>query len=118
YIGVLGLDFHVFFSVDYMVYHGKWVSCFMRERDGGKKDSNRLRAKKIGDERADIGKHMSGDSSQTVNVPINSLGPVSFATLFKGEPSRKTVNFCTSLAPTGNGVDVAISSDSVRVVRA
>ncbi|GJY79540.1 hypothetical protein Tco_0485341 [Tanacetum coccineum] len=67
--------------VDYMVYHGKWVSCFMRERDGGKKDSNRLRAKKIGDERADIGKHMSGDSSQTVNVPINSLGPVSFATL-------------------------------------
>ncbi|GJY36322.1 retrotransposon protein, putative, ty1-copia subclass [Tanacetum coccineum] len=45
-------------------------------------------AKKIGEKGADIGKHTSEDSSRAVL----------FATLLKGEPSRKTVNFGTLLA--------------------
>nr|GEU62777.1 hypothetical protein [Tanacetum cinerariifolium] len=47
---------------------------------------------------------------------IASYKAVLFATLLKGEPSRKTVNFHTLLARAGNRADVAISLESVRVV--
>ncbi|GKB18858.1 hypothetical protein Tco_0852781 [Tanacetum coccineum] len=36
-------------------------------------------------------------------------GSTSYAKLVTGEPSRKSVNFCTLIAPEGNGADLAIS---------
>ncbi|GKE79879.1 hypothetical protein Tco_1549879, partial [Tanacetum coccineum] len=66
-------------------------------------------AKKICEEGADIGKQTSGDSSQTVNVPINSSWPISFVILLKGEPSRKTVNFCPC---SKDGMNAMIENDA------
>ncbi|GJS25033.1 hypothetical protein Tco_0453665 [Tanacetum coccineum] len=43
-------------------------------------------------------------------------GPTSYAKLVTVEPSRKSVNFLTLLAPEGNGADVAISLESVRAI--
>ncbi|GJT63665.1 hypothetical protein Tco_1015145 [Tanacetum coccineum] len=43
-------------------------------------------------------------------------GPTLYAKLVTGEPSRKSVNFCTLLAPTGNGADVAILLESIRSI--
>ncbi|GJY05952.1 putative reverse transcriptase domain-containing protein [Tanacetum coccineum] len=45
------------------------------------------------------------------------LGPTSYAKLVTGESSRKSVNFHTLLGPAGNGVDVAISLESVRAIK-
>nr|GEZ97161.1 hypothetical protein [Tanacetum cinerariifolium] len=39
--------------------------------------------------------------------------PTSYAKLVTGEPSSESVNFRTLLAPTRNGVDIAISLESV-----
>ncbi|GKF48764.1 hypothetical protein Tco_0142015, partial [Tanacetum coccineum] len=41
-------------------------------------------------------------------------GPTSYAKLVTKEPSMKSANFCTLLAPTVNRADVAISLESVR----
>ncbi|GJY91064.1 hypothetical protein Tco_0506260, partial [Tanacetum coccineum] len=44
------------------------------------------------------------------------VGPVSFATLLKGDTSRKSVNFHTLVTPAGNGANVVISKESLFVV--
>ncbi|GKA16243.1 hypothetical protein Tco_0695990 [Tanacetum coccineum] len=63
------------------------------------------------------GKQMNEVLSITFNKPIvNSSRPISYAKLLNGESSGKTVNFRTLLAPASNGVAVAISMESVRVV--
>nr|GEU41862.1 retrotransposable element Tf2 [Tanacetum cinerariifolium] len=55
--------------------------------------------------------------SPTTNSPaLIRSEPTSYAKLVIGEPSRKSVNFCTLIAPGGNGADVAISLESIRVI--
>ncbi|GJR51034.1 hypothetical protein Tco_1401555 [Tanacetum coccineum] len=51
-------------------------------------------------------------------VPINVIDSptTSYAKLVTGEPSRKSVNFCTLIASTGNGADVAILVEFVRAI--
>ncbi|GJS40288.1 zinc finger, CCHC-type containing protein [Tanacetum coccineum] len=49
------------------------------------------------------------------SCPILS-GPTSYAKLLTSEPSRKSVNFGTLIALARNGVDVAISLESVRAI--
>ncbi|GJY68006.1 zinc finger, CCHC-type containing protein [Tanacetum coccineum] len=46
---------------------------------------------------------------------VNTKGPVLFAKLVTDEPCRIFINFCPLIAPAGNGADVAISMESVRV---
>ncbi|GKC32427.1 hypothetical protein Tco_1039721, partial [Tanacetum coccineum] len=58
----------------------------------------------------------STDSGKDSNLANNTTRRVSFATLLKGEPIRKSINFRTLLASTGNGADVSISMEWVRVV--
>ncbi|GJY86501.1 nucleotide-diphospho-sugar transferase [Tanacetum coccineum] len=41
---------------------------------------------------------------------------VSFATKLKGDTTQKSVNFCTLIAPAGNGTDVAISLESIQAI--
>ncbi|GKA58953.1 hypothetical protein Tco_0758266 [Tanacetum coccineum] len=41
---------------------------------------------------------------------------VSFATLLKGDTTQKNVNFHTFVTPAGNGADVALPLESIRVV--
>ncbi|GKC27861.1 hypothetical protein Tco_1035155, partial [Tanacetum coccineum] len=43
---------------------------------------------------------------------VSLSGPTSYAKLVTGEPSRKSVNFRTLLAPAGNGAHVVISLES------
>nr|GEW15058.1 RNA-directed DNA polymerase, eukaryota, reverse transcriptase zinc-binding domain protein [Tanacetum cinerariifolium] len=63
------------------------------------------------------GKQTSEVLSITAKIPIvNSSGSISYAKLLNGEPSWKTINFHTLLAPVGNGADIAISMELVRVV--
>ncbi|GJW35203.1 ribonuclease H-like domain-containing protein [Tanacetum coccineum] len=45
-------------------------------------------------------------------VIASTLEPVSFATLLKGDPSQKSINFHPLLALVGNGADVVISKES------
>nr|GEY23434.1 hypothetical protein [Tanacetum cinerariifolium] len=45
-----------------------------------------------------------------------NVGPIWFATVLKGDTSRKSVNFCTLVTPAGNGVDVVDSKESVSFV--
>ncbi|GJX98787.1 hypothetical protein Tco_0355806 [Tanacetum coccineum] len=45
-------------------------------------------------------------------ITTNSKGPVLFDKLLTGEPSRKSINFCTLHWPTGNEADVDVSLDS------
>nr|GFA12394.1 hypothetical protein [Tanacetum cinerariifolium] len=49
------------------------------------------------------------------SAPISS-GPTSYAKLVTGEPSRKSVNFCTLFAPRGNRADVAIPIVTIRAI--
>nr|GEV20486.1 hypothetical protein [Tanacetum cinerariifolium] len=49
------------------------------------------------------------------SAPI-SFGPTSYAKLVTGEPSRKSVNFCTLFAPGGNRADVAIPIVTIRAI--
>ncbi|GKC18697.1 hypothetical protein Tco_1020847, partial [Tanacetum coccineum] len=58
----------------------------------------------------------ANDVIKGLDLSENNKGPVSFAKLVTGEPSRKSMNFCTLVAPTGNEVDVAISLESVRAI--
>ncbi|GJS63868.1 hypothetical protein Tco_0678432 [Tanacetum coccineum] len=44
------------------------------------------------------------------------FGPTSYAKLVTGEPSRKSVNFRTLIAPGANGVDVAIPVESILAI--
>nr|GEW16210.1 hypothetical protein [Tanacetum cinerariifolium] len=46
------------------------------------------------------------------NLAKINKGPVCFAMMVTGEPSRKIANFRTLMGPTGNGVDVFVSKDS------
>ncbi|GJS47946.1 copia protein, partial [Tanacetum coccineum] len=55
-------------------------------------------------------------SPTTDNSALIRSGPISYAKLFTGEPSRKSVNFCTLIASVGNGADVAIPLESVRAI--
>ncbi|GKE27813.1 hypothetical protein Tco_1443197, partial [Tanacetum coccineum] len=64
------------------------------------------------DVRADLAKLSSIDQSSSVDTSVgNSMGPVSYVKLLNGEQSRKFLNYCTLLAPTGNGADVIVSID-------
>ncbi|GJS51581.1 hypothetical protein Tco_0624943 [Tanacetum coccineum] len=58
----------------------------------------------------------ANDVIKGLDLSENNKGPVSFAKLVPSEPSRKSMNFCTLVAPTGNEVDVAISLESVRAI--
>ncbi|GJS96811.1 hypothetical protein Tco_0803779 [Tanacetum coccineum] len=72
---------------------------------------------KHNDDRTDLDKFSSLDSATTGNA---SFGPntrlVLYAKFFKGEPSRKNVNFHSLVAPTGNAGDVDLSLESVGLV--
>ncbi|GJS38889.1 hypothetical protein Tco_0563932 [Tanacetum coccineum] len=53
----------------------------------------------------------------TTNASLGSkTGHVSYAKLLNGEPSRKSVNFRTFIAPRGNGADVAIPLESIQAI--
>ncbi|GKD11724.1 zinc finger, CCHC-type containing protein [Tanacetum coccineum] len=47
---------------------------------------------------------------------LSFSGPTLYAKLVIGEPSRKSVDFCTLLAPAGNGANEATSLESVRAI--
>ncbi|GJT80281.1 hypothetical protein Tco_1054623 [Tanacetum coccineum] len=49
-------------------------------------------------------------------LTANDKGPLLFAKLVSGEPSRKLANFCTLLWPTDNGADVVVSLEFVRAI--
>nr|GEV71420.1 hypothetical protein [Tanacetum cinerariifolium] len=63
--------------------------------------------------------HKGDDINYNPNVettPSASLpNSVSFATLLKGDTSRKSANFHTLITPAGNGADVAVPLESIRV---
>ncbi|GJX43099.1 hypothetical protein Tco_0259775 [Tanacetum coccineum] len=59
---------------------------------------------------------LANDVTKGPVLTENTKGHVSFTKLVTGEPNRKNANFHTLLAPSGNGVDVAISLESVRAV--
>ncbi|GKC79275.1 hypothetical protein Tco_1130049 [Tanacetum coccineum] len=50
------------------------------------------------------------------NLNNTNAGPTLFATLLKGDTSRKSVNFCTLVTPASNGAHVVVSKESVYVV--
>ncbi|GJX81367.1 hypothetical protein Tco_0330848, partial [Tanacetum coccineum] len=69
------------------------------------------------EDEANIKKHTSVVSSNTLKVlVVRIMGPISYAKLVNGEPSRKSVNFRTLITMVGNGVDVAIPLDSIRAI--
>nr|GEV43678.1 hypothetical protein [Tanacetum cinerariifolium] len=59
---------------------------------------------------------LANDVTKWPILKKNTKGPVSFAKLVTDEPSRKKINLHTLLALSGNGADVTISLESVRVV--
>ncbi|GJT30397.1 hypothetical protein Tco_0910672 [Tanacetum coccineum] len=59
---------------------------------------------------------LANDVTKGPVLTENTKGPASFTKLVTGEPNRKNANFHTLLAPSGNGVDVAISLEFVRAV--
>ncbi|GKA02913.1 hypothetical protein Tco_0675694, partial [Tanacetum coccineum] len=64
-----------------------------------------------------VGNTLGNEASNLTSSPNgNSLTPISFATLVKGDTSRKVVNFRTLVTQAGNGTDVVISKESVCVV--
>ncbi|GKB09559.1 zinc knuckle CX2CX4HX4C containing protein [Tanacetum coccineum] len=68
---------------------------------------------KQADVRAELDKYPSLDSLTTGHASNEkNMGHGSFAKLFNANPTRKSVNFFTLLAPAGNGADVAISMES------
>ncbi|GJW70176.1 hypothetical protein Tco_0127093 [Tanacetum coccineum] len=58
----------------------------------------------------------ANDVTKGCVLTANTKGPLSFAKLGTGEPSRETVNFCTFIFSAGNRVNVAISLESVHAV--
>ncbi|GKF85119.1 hypothetical protein Tco_0250017 [Tanacetum coccineum] len=52
----------------------------------------------------------------TPTASASTLEFVSFATLLKGDMSRKLVNFYTLITPVGNGADLVVLKESVCVV--
>ncbi|GJS52103.1 hypothetical protein Tco_0625465 [Tanacetum coccineum] len=71
---------------------------------------------KLADVGAELDKNLSLNSSTTCHTSNgNNTGTGSFSKLFNATPTRKIINFCTLLAQAGNGVDVVISMESVRV---
>ncbi|GJZ74398.1 retrotransposon protein, putative, ty1-copia subclass [Tanacetum coccineum] len=79
---------------------------------------------RIGTQEGNVGKTPIDSNADPYigNVPINITDsptidlPTSYAKLVTREPSRKSVNFRTLLAPAGSGADVAISLESVRAI--
>ncbi|GKC17583.1 hypothetical protein Tco_1014365 [Tanacetum coccineum] len=64
-----------------------------------------------------VGNTLGNEAGNLTSSPNgNSLTPISFATLVKGDTSRKVVNFRTLVTPADNGADVVISKESVCVV--
>ncbi|GJV37900.1 hypothetical protein Tco_1410377 [Tanacetum coccineum] len=47
---------------------------------------------------------------------LTSSVPTSYAKLFTGDKSKKSVNFRTLITPMGNGVSVVVSVESIRVI--
>ncbi|GJS25948.1 heat shock cognate 70 kDa protein-like protein isoform X3 [Tanacetum coccineum] len=58
----------------------------------------------------------ANDVTKGPNLTDNTKGPVSFAKLVIGEPSWKTANFRTLFWLAGDGADVVVSLESVRVI--
>ncbi|GKD37336.1 retrovirus-related pol polyprotein from transposon TNT 1-94 [Tanacetum coccineum] len=56
------------------------------------------------------------ESHSTDNSASIRSGPTLYAKLVTCESSRKSVNFCTLIAPVGNGVDAAIHLESIRAI--
>nr|GEY61012.1 hypothetical protein [Tanacetum cinerariifolium] len=50
------------------------------------------------------------------NVIEKPKSPVSFAKLVTCDSSRKSVNFCTLVTPSGKGVDVVVPFESIRAI--
>ncbi|GKD25604.1 hypothetical protein Tco_1231818, partial [Tanacetum coccineum] len=66
---------------------------------------------------------VAAGNTKDVNVGQTSIRPTvdpnlgaSYAKLFTSESSRKSVNFCTIITPTGNGTDVAVPLKSIRAI--
>ncbi|GJY36081.1 hypothetical protein Tco_0421459 [Tanacetum coccineum] len=53
-----------------------------------------------------------GESTAILNEDNVTNSPTSYTKLVTGKPSRKSMNFCTLVAPARNRADVAISVDS------
>ncbi|GJR88877.1 hypothetical protein Tco_0212888 [Tanacetum coccineum] len=70
-------------------------------------NSNAERANTVGKESESLNSSPTGIASSHI---------VSFATLVKGDTSRKSVNFCTLITSTDNDADVFVSKESVCVV--
>ncbi|GJT86648.1 hypothetical protein Tco_1068365, partial [Tanacetum coccineum] len=62
------------------------------------------------------GLHAASNTLDYISRKLNEGGPIQYAKLINVEPSRKSVNFRTLLAPAGNVEDVAISMELVCVV--
>ncbi|GJX40773.1 putative reverse transcriptase domain-containing protein [Tanacetum coccineum] len=56
------------------------------------------------------------ESHTTDNSALIRPGPTLYAKLVSCESSRKSVNFCTLIAPVGNVVDAAIHLESIRAI--
>nr|GEW04801.1 hypothetical protein [Tanacetum cinerariifolium] len=55
-----------------------------------------------------------GQTPTSINVDPNK--GTSYANLFTGESSRKSVNFRTLITPVGNGIDVVVPMESIRAI--
>ncbi|GKC38645.1 hypothetical protein Tco_1051029 [Tanacetum coccineum] len=79
------------------------------ERNVEKEDSSSITAKIH-----DVERQILEASNDSIG---NCVGHVSYTKLLNCEEGRKSVNFCTLLAPTSNGADVSISLDSWPMVK-
>nr|GEW79338.1 hypothetical protein [Tanacetum cinerariifolium] len=64
-----------------------------------------------------VGPTLAGNgvvSSTAITMPTHGMS-ISYANV-TGEPSRKSVNFCTLITPIENGVDVLVPMDSIRAI--
>ncbi|GJV96428.1 putative reverse transcriptase domain-containing protein [Tanacetum coccineum] len=94
---------------------------------GGSKERNKQNNIRVGDQSRDkntgnldlhssFQTNASTESTKGHMSADNTTRHVSFATLLKGESSRKQVNFRTFLALARNRADVAISKESISIV--
>ncbi|GKA18655.1 hypothetical protein Tco_0698570 [Tanacetum coccineum] len=103
------------FSAEYILL-GIMKSGFLTPGGRGVKEKEGLNA----------GKTISGgesscntlsDTHVDLDTNVGLSAPTSYTKLVTGEPSRKSMNFRTLIAPAGNGADVAISLESIRDIR-
>nr|GEY01993.1 hypothetical protein [Tanacetum cinerariifolium] len=72
---------------------------------------------KQGEQRSSLDNFPSITLAATVSASIPAFsGPTSHDKFVNGEQSRKSVNFCTLIAPVGNGAHVAIHLESIRAI--